>query len=373
LQAHIAGHVRREGGEDEIVRLAGADNVKGVAMASRVASRDRERSAFTLIELLVVVAIIALLISILLPSLSKAREQARTTLCMSRISQLTKSMLLYEGDYGTPPFVGVGFENINKDKAYPHLNSSEMQLAKLENWLYGDPTLNSAWLADPWSALPMGGPTARDGMLFSYTRFESLYRCPEFERIMDARKTQNVFNYTRTVLGRKVLSSVVPDPEAGDDELFPGATLPSSAIYAPAAMMMLLDEQWDFHCAGNYNDGGIVNMSGCWMGAEPIHGIVFDMIGSYHSNLGSVLPAERWPELKKAKMGSVSFYDGHVALMRDPWPWRTIEKGSADLMQLITKLTSDPEGTKLIDPLLMSVYAQRGINFTWDMALALIN
>ena len=54
------------------------------------------RRGFTLIELLVVVAIIALLISILLPSLSKARAQSRTTLCASRIGQLGKADLVID-------------------------------------------------------------------------------------------------------------------------------------------------------------------------------------------------------------------------------------------------------------------------------------
>ena len=58
----------------------------------------RHPHAFTLIELLVVVSIIALLISILLPSLANARDQARRVLCMSNLRQLGYCNVLYAED-----------------------------------------------------------------------------------------------------------------------------------------------------------------------------------------------------------------------------------------------------------------------------------
>lgn len=83
--------------------------------------RYRKRAtAFTLVELLVVISIIALLIAILLPSLKRAREQAKDTVCRSSMHQLGLNVLYYTEDNRSrlPYIVGEGAGNTAPYRQY---------------------------------------------------------------------------------------------------------------------------------------------------------------------------------------------------------------------------------------------------------------
>jgi len=78
------------------------------------------RRAFTLIELLVVIAIIAILVSVLMPSLSKARELARTTACTMQMRNIMLATALYteDNDQRWPGFVFEQFPNPESSTGY---------------------------------------------------------------------------------------------------------------------------------------------------------------------------------------------------------------------------------------------------------------
>lgn len=92
--------------------------LRPLRIGTKFMSRTRKPhgcSAFTLIELLVVVAIIALLISILLPSLARAREQAKNTICMSNLKQCMTAFTLYAQDDVKSQIPGSYYEGLSSN------------------------------------------------------------------------------------------------------------------------------------------------------------------------------------------------------------------------------------------------------------------
>lgn len=75
---------------------------------------DRKQRAFTLVELLVVIGIIALLISILLPALNKARESAARVSCLSNMRQCYMELRLYANAHGDQVPIGYSWNQRNR-------------------------------------------------------------------------------------------------------------------------------------------------------------------------------------------------------------------------------------------------------------------
>ncbi|MDB5172003.1 MAG: xcpT 2 [Phycisphaerales bacterium] len=112
-------------------------------MSPRLAHRTFRRVGFTLVELLVVIGIIALLISILLPALQRAKEHANQAKCASNMRQIYQSLAMYVGEHKNflpiPPLIGeIGpsFYNL----AYPMTDLAVIDYQNGSLWPYLSPT-----------------------------------------------------------------------------------------------------------------------------------------------------------------------------------------------------------------------------------------
>jgi prepilin-type N-terminal cleavage/methylation domain-containing protein/prepilin-type processing-associated H-X9-DG protein len=210
-----------------------------------------EFSAFTLIELLVVIAIIAVLASLLMPVLTRAKSLAQEKSCANNLRQVNLTLLMYAGDHAD-------FYPLELTEHNPHSNL----LVRLETYqpglvraLYCPQALFSERYAQDPAYTPKGGtdsvidtPTNRaaGNISYIYWSFQTNKYCPEAAAYW--RETANFIPRQIKVTEVVWLDENKPQPEAGPGERWvmcdffrQGAPFPHARSHARGVNVVYLD------------------------------------------------------------------------------------------------------------------------------------
>lgn len=223
-------------------------------------SRPTRLAGFTLIELLVVIAIIAILASMLLPALSRAKSLAQTTACAGNMRQITLGIIMYAGDY-------------DGDMPSPALRG----IPRSSDWVAWQP-----------------GRDVQESVIAPYVGghlSSNLFRCPPDN---NTNRPQN-YPYSYSLNAYLTREAVVETKNRGNID----------RLLDPSRIIVLMDEEAP-------NDGW-------WVAWRSVH----DVITQRHRGRGKVgrneTPERRWQAAHKHGRGNVTFPDGRVEIVDFPF------------------------------------------------------
>ena len=246
------------------------------------------RHGFTLIELLVVIAIIAILASMLLPALSKAKAKSRLTKCVGNKKQVALGLALYAGD--------------NEERLPPY--TFRINGVDTTNWItFLTPYLGSS----TWETTTLVCPSLPSTTLTNYPRSTSL----NYGKVHDYTFiTTNAAGVTisHTGGGMRLDSLAASTYLAGEADGYGGSPASGGwSIYTPTKWPLVRD-----------SDGDGLNDSSALPGINGNSNIVYNGFIFNHNRQNASLPVNANRQV--SDQGTASFADGSAsAVSRLQW------------------------------------------------------